>query len=77
MNVFSFDSSAWVKLYVAEAGSSWVNRFWSLGPPCACSGLGYGTTITMVASDQELLNAALGEGLATLDRVIGPPLPAI
>jgi predicted nucleic acid-binding protein len=40
MNVFYLDASAWVKLYVNEAGSQWIEDFWNSSLLSACSDLG-------------------------------------
>jgi predicted nucleic acid-binding protein len=152
MTLFYLDASAWVEYYVVETGSDWLDGFWNLRVPIACSDLGLievlatlarrqkqkaalsgsypdvvrevqrhfraikgisldsdvmmlacavadkyalrgadsihlasaiwlreklGATVTMIASDAELLAAALLEGFATLDPNKNPPLPIV
>jgi predicted nucleic acid-binding protein len=40
MSIFYLDASAWVKYYVEEPGSDWVEQFWEQQLPCASSELG-------------------------------------
>jgi predicted nucleic acid-binding protein len=53
MSIFYLDSSAWVKYYVSESGSQWIERFWSLRPPCACSDLGLVEILATLARRQK------------------------
>jgi uncharacterized protein len=40
MSIFYLDASAWVKYYVNEPGSDWMDRLWEQQPAFACSPLG-------------------------------------
>lgn len=41
MSVFYLDTSAWVKRYVQEAGSSWIHRLFNGRERLLCNNLGY------------------------------------
>jgi len=60
MTVFYLDSSAWVKYYVVEAGTGWIDRFWNLRPPCACSDLGLIEVLATLARRQKQKAALTG-----------------
>ena len=38
--IYYLDASAWVKYYVREESSLWMEEFWRKSPACACSVLG-------------------------------------
>lgn len=40
MSIFYVDASAWVKYYIDEPGSDWIERFWEKQRTCASSELG-------------------------------------
>ena len=65
MNYY-LDASAWVKRYIAEDGSAWMNRFWQLVPAVACATLGLVEVLATVSrrstpqtTSPEVLSAAL------------------
>ena len=41
MTIRYLDSSAWVKRYVQEAGTAWVNELFESDEPLACATLGF------------------------------------
>jgi predicted nucleic acid-binding protein len=41
MNVYYLEASAWVKRYLSEPGSTWVQKFFTQKEPLACCTLGY------------------------------------
>lgn len=38
--IFYLDASAWVKYFVREESSLWMEEFWQKNPACACSVIG-------------------------------------
>jgi uncharacterized protein len=52
MKVYYLDSSAWVKRYLTELGSPWVQRLFAQKEPLACCPLGYTEVAAAIARQQ-------------------------
>jgi hypothetical protein len=61
VGIYSLDTSAVVKRYVAETGSGWINTLSSVQATLSKKQL---PLPTLVAADQDLLAAAVAEGFA-------------
>jgi predicted nucleic acid-binding protein len=78
--ILFLDTSALVKLYIAEIGSERMLEAAQVGDPIAVSMLAasalllhqQGLEVTFACCDQRLLAAATSEGLATFDPRQGP-----
>jgi predicted nucleic acid-binding protein len=71
MTLFYLDASAWVKYYVVEAGSVWIDRFWNLRAPCACSDLGLIEVLVTLARRQKrkaALSGSYGQAIRDVHR---------
>lgn len=67
--LFHVDASAWIKLYLNEAGTAWMRRFWTSAPSCASATLGFVEVMATVVRRNRGANIAPSLTASTLASV--------